>query len=72
MKRTVTIEAHIDELDLKLVQLKAEGMSAREIGPIVFRSPRTVEARLDALRRLLGANSSENLIYKAMKQGLIQ
>jgi DNA-binding NarL/FixJ family response regulator len=70
-KRTVTIEAQIDERDLFILQQKAEGRTAKEIAPKVFLSHRTVEARMDSLRRLLGAVSSENLIYKALKQGLI-
>lgn len=71
-KITVRIEAVLDERDLQILQLKAKGKTAQQTGAEVFLSPRTVEARLDGLRRLLGAKNAYHLIYMAMKQRLIK
>lgn len=70
-RKKFTVEVAIEERDIQMLQLRAEGYSAKEIGKAVCLSGRTVEFRTDALKQLLGAKNSYHLIYLAVKQQLI-
>ena len=43
-------DARFDDVDLSIMQLLREGMSAREIGRVIELSPRTVEHRIERMK----------------------
>ena len=56
----------------EILQLLAEGKSAKEIGAALFLSARTVESHKYTLMEELGLGSSAELIRFAIKHGLVQ
>lgn len=46
----VVRDARFDDIDLSIVQLLREGLSAREIGHVIELSPRTVEHRIERMK----------------------
>ena len=82
--RTPAVEEMLDEtkahlrqsLELtprqrEVLQLLAEGKSAKEIGAILDISPRTVETHKYKMMDDLGVKTSAELVQQAVKQGLI-
>ena len=55
----------------EVLQLLAEGKSAKEIGAILDISPRTVETHKYKMMDDLGVKTSAELVQQAVKQGLI-
>jgi DNA-binding NarL/FixJ family response regulator len=55
----------------EIVQLLAEGKSAREIGTLLEISPRTVESHKYKIMQDLGLTTSAQLVHYALAQGLI-
>jgi DNA-binding NarL/FixJ family response regulator len=55
----------------EIVQLFAEGRSAREIGELLAISPRTVESHKYKIMQDLGLTTGAQLIHYAMTQGLV-
>lgn len=49
--------ARFDDIDLSIVQLLREGLSAREIGNVIELSPRTVEHRIERMKARAGVKS---------------
>lgn len=49
--------ARFDDIDLSIVQLLREGLSAREIGHMIELSPRTVEHRIEKMKARAGTKS---------------
>jgi DNA-binding CsgD family transcriptional regulator len=58
--------------DKKLLTLIADGHSATQIGKILNRSPRTIEAYRDNLKETFGAKNIVNLIAIAISSQHIQ
>ena len=52
----------LDDVDLQIVRLLAKGNSIKEIGKLVFRSPRTVENRVQGLKKAFGARNITHLV----------
>ncbi len=55
----------------EVLQLLAEGHSAREIGDLLFVSPRTVEFHKYKIMEELGIHNSAELVHYAIKTGLV-
>ncbi|EHH05420.1 hypothetical protein ATCR1_14856 [Agrobacterium tumefaciens CCNWGS0286] len=53
----VVRDARFDDIDLSIVQLLREGLSAREIGQVIELSPRTVEHRIEKMKARAGVKS---------------
>ncbi|CAN7573154.1 AsnC family protein [Agrobacterium tumefaciens] len=53
----VVRDARFDDIDLSIVQLLREGLSAREIGHVIELSPRTVEHRIERMKARAGVKS---------------
>lgn len=50
-------DTRFDDVDLSVLQLLREGMSAREIGSVLELSPRTVEHRIEKIKARVGVTS---------------
>ncbi|MCZ4072839.1 AsnC family protein [Agrobacterium sp. LMR679] len=50
-------DVRLDDIDLSIVQLLREGLSAREIGDVIELSPRTVEHRIEKMKARAGVKS---------------
>lgn len=50
-------DARFDDVDLSILQLLREGLSAREIGRVIELSPRTVEHRVERMKARAGARA---------------
>jgi hypothetical protein len=53
----VVQDVRFDDIDLSIVQLLREGLSAREVGHIIELSPRTVEHRIERMKARAGVKS---------------
>lgn len=62
----------IDEAELKILALLANGQTYREIGSALFLSERTVSRRVDALAAKCGVKGAQQLLVYGMHYGLIQ
>jgi DNA-binding NarL/FixJ family response regulator len=74
--RTPAVEEMPRSLELtprqrEVLQLLAEGKSAKEIGAILEISPRTVETHKYAMMDGLGVRTSAELVQHAIKEGLV-
>jgi DNA-binding NarL/FixJ family response regulator len=73
--RGTTREAHhaikLSDLDRQILSLLAEGLNSKEIGPLVSRAPKTVENRLEGLKRILGAKNRPHLVHLAHRLNLM-
>ncbi|WP_052183097.1 AsnC family protein [Rhizobium sp. YS-1r] len=47
-------DARHDDIDLAIIQLSREGLSAREIGKLIELSPRTIEHRIEKMKARAG------------------
>lgn len=56
----------------EILQLLAEGRSAKEIAAMLDLSPRTVESHKYAIMEALGVKTSAELIREAVKRGLVR
>lgn len=56
--------------ELEVLALLGHGMTANQIGEALFRSPRTIEKHLDALRTKLGSLNRVQLVRYAKSAGL--
>ncbi len=56
----------------EVLQLVAEGRSAKEIAAILDLSPRTVESHKYAIMELLGVKTTAELVQYAVKEGLVR
>jgi DNA-binding NarL/FixJ family response regulator len=56
----------------EVLQLVAEGRSAKEIGAILNLSPRTVESHKYAIMDELGVKTTAELVHYAVKNGLVR
>jgi PAS domain S-box-containing protein len=61
----------VEEQDLAIAELLAQGCSNREIGERVHLSPSTVKDRVSKLMRALDARSRAGVVARAARQGLI-
>ncbi|MES5097844.1 AsnC family protein [Agrobacterium sp. BA1120] len=50
-------DTRFDDVDVSILQLLREGMSAREIGSLLELSPRTVEHRIEKMKARAGVNT---------------
>lgn len=62
----------IDEKDIKLVQMYANGMSRNDMSKKTNKSVRTVEARIDKIKLIVNAKSIPNLIAFFFRNNLIK
>ncbi|MET7403040.1 LuxR C-terminal-related transcriptional regulator, partial [Dactylosporangium sp. NPDC005572] len=63
--------AQLTELDLRLVELIAEGLTNQEIGRKLSYSAKTIEAYLSRLYRKMGCSSRIGLLRAAEQAGLL-
>jgi DNA-binding CsgD family transcriptional regulator len=66
------VPIQLSNYDKKLLTLFADGYSATQIGKILNRSPRTIEAYRDNLKETFGAKNIVNLIAIAISSQHIQ
>lgn len=62
--------AHLTPRQREVLQLVAEGRSAKEIGAILHISPRTVEFHKDRIKEDLNLQTQAELVQYALKHGL--
>lgn len=55
-------DTRFDDVDLSILQLLREGLSAREIGRVIELSPRTVEHRVERMKARAGARAITQLL----------
>jgi DNA-binding NarL/FixJ family response regulator len=59
------------ELDLEILRYLAQGLSNKEIGVRIHRSPHTVKDRLEKIGGILGARSRTQIVATAVRTGLV-
>lgn len=64
--------AQLTTRQTEILQLVAEGRSAKEIAALLDLSPRTVESHKYAVMQALGVKTSAELVREAVKRGLVQ
>lgn len=64
-------DPHVTPREADIVSSLASGLSAKETARALNLSPRTVEHRIDALKRRFGARNVTHLVCLVMAQGLI-
>lgn len=55
-----------------ILKLAADGYNVSDIGKVINRSPRTVEAQFVEVCRITGARNRANLIAIAFRKGIIE
>jgi DNA-binding CsgD family transcriptional regulator len=66
------MKALLTPYELEVITLKCtEGLTYREVAKRIWKSYRTVEGRMYHARKRTGAKTDEQLVYIAMKKGLI-
>ena len=65
-------KARLTSRQREVLQLVAEGKSAKEVAALLDLSPRTVESHKYAIMEQIGVKTSAELIQYAIKQGLVQ
>lgn len=60
----------LDDTDLGIVQLLAEGASTREIADIMSLSARTIEHRIERLKSAFGARNIAHLVGLSISAGI--
>lgn len=63
--------AHLTSRQAEVLQLLAEGRSAKEVAAALDLSPRTVESHKYAIMEALGVKTSAELVREAVKRGLV-
>ena len=71
MERTDAGEGVLDEAELRLLSLVAEGHGMRRVARDLAISESTVRRRLASIQQKLGGRSRINTVYIAAKSGLI-
>jgi DNA-binding NarL/FixJ family response regulator len=61
----------MNDRDLRIIEMLAQGCSAREIGKELCLSSRTIEARKQAIIQAMGCKNSPHLVKKAIEMKLI-
>jgi DNA-binding NarL/FixJ family response regulator len=69
MAETPTISLQIDATDEAILAALMQGMTVKEIGEEVDLSPRTVEHRLERVKKQLGARSLPHLAVLIVTAG---
>lgn len=62
----VVQDVRFDDIDLSIIQLLREGLSAREVGNLLELSPRTVEHRIERMKARAGVKSIVPLLSMRM------
>ena len=62
----------LTDREREVLRLTAEGRSARELGELLFLSPKTVERHRANLMRKLNVHNRSELIQYALRKGLLQ
>lgn len=60
----------LDDADLAILQLLAEGASTREIADVMSLSPRTIEHRVERLKSAFGARNIAHLVGLSISAGM--
>src|SRR5438128_5471335 len=63
-------QAALSEMDLEIIRHLAKGLSNKEIGALVHRSPHTVKDRLEKICAVLDVRSRTELVAEALRTGL--
>ena len=71
LTRVAAQKLGLDEKDMEILGLLADGRSNPEIGRTVHLSPNTVKDRVSKLMRILGARSRAEVVAQAARRGLI-
>lgn len=61
----------VDDTNLRIVQMLADGKTQREIGETLFLSPGAVKARIHRMWVLTKVQTSQQLVAVAIRQGWI-
>jgi DNA-binding CsgD family transcriptional regulator len=59
------VAAQINEVHLSILKQMVQGKNAKEIGAVVFLSPRTVESHIVQIKQIFGARNQAQLIAMA-------
>ena len=70
-KHNIVCPINVDDTELSLIKKLCQGLSSKEIGDIICKSPRTVEKYRDDLYRKFQVSSKEELIATVVKFGLV-
>lgn len=60
------------DVDVEILKCLAEGLNTKEIGPLLFRSPRTIESRIAALKELFNCSTRDHLVATALRKKIIE
>nr|WP_246753558.1 AsnC family protein [Agrobacterium sp. OT33] len=55
-----------DDTDLSIIQLLREGLSARDIAQRIELSPRTIEHRIERMKKRAGVKGTPSLLFMNM------
>jgi DNA-binding NarL/FixJ family response regulator len=70
-QRPVTEITRLSEMDLAIIRHLSRGLTNKQIGTLVHRSPHTVKDRLEKISAALDARSRTEIVAAAFKTGLI-
>jgi DNA-binding NarL/FixJ family response regulator len=71
VENTKKVEVVFTGREKEILNLLTRGLSSKEIGEMLFISPRTVDAHKYNIMQKLNVNSSSELVYFALKNQLI-
>ncbi|WP_201312553.1 response regulator transcription factor [Dyella sp. EPa41] len=63
---------HVTRRELEVLRLLAEGLSVKEVGEYVHRSPKTISAQKVSMMKKLGLASDGDIFSYAVTHGLVQ
>lgn len=61
----------LNEKQIKVLELMSQGLNSKEIGDVIFLSPRTIDSIRAEMIKLMGIKNSNELISKALREGII-
>lgn len=67
----ITTKKELDDVDLSILKLACEGMTAKEIGYEINLSSKTVSFRLTAMRKYYECKSTAQLLVKLTTLGVV-
>lgn len=62
----------LDDIDMSILQLLADDKKAKQMSGEIWLSCRTIETRIQRIKKKIGAKHLGGLIYKAYKKGLVK
>ena len=64
----ITTKKELDETDKKILKMASEGMTAKEIGYNMNKTPRSIEAKIRRMKEYYGCKSITQLVGKLINE----